>query len=174
MAKKKSGRQSYHNEPVNYSDTVKGYDKMPRDVTSCANYTKLTYTGRALLHQAATFFVGQNNGDICLASSLMKPLGWKDDALHRARHELLYYGFLIMTKRGVNRKPDLFALAWINIHSCNGKHDIGRTQEPSANYLIEKPKYSPRKKKRLNIQPETANVLTTGEIPSHAHSEAAN
>ena len=167
---KKSGRQSYHNEPVNYSDTVKGYDRMPRDVTSCANYKKLSYPGRALLHQAATLFTGQNNGDICLAFSLMEPLGWKKDALHRARNELLHYDFLLMTKRGINRKPDLYALAWINIHHCNGKHNEQRTKEAAATYLEEKPKYIPRRKqKQPTIQPETVRMLVTGEMPPHAY-----
>ena len=175
MARNKSGRQNYHQEPVNYSDTVKGFDKMPRDVTLCANYKKLSYPGKALLHDAATLFTGQNNGNICLAYSLMEPLGWKKDALHRARHELLYYGFLIMTKRGINRNPDLYALAWINIHHCNGKHNEYRTKEPAATYLEEKPKYTPRKKqKQPTIHPETVRVMTTGEIPTRYHPNAAH
>ena len=163
MAGKKSGRQSYHNEPVNYSATVKGYDKMPRDVTSCANYRKLTYPGRALLHDAATLFTGQNNGNICLAHSLLEPMGWGKRALLRARRELSYYRFIIMTKRGTNRKPDLFALAWVNIHLCNGNHSAQHTQEPAAGYLDERRTYAPGKPP--TIQADTVRVMTTGEIP---------
>lgn len=173
MAGKRSGRQSYHNEPVNYSDTVKGHGSMPRDVTSCANYKKLSYPGRALIQDASTLFKGQNNGNICLAHSLLEPLGWGKYALLHARRELLYYGFLLMTKRGTNRKPDLYALAWINIHSCSGKHDAGRTTEPLAEYLLEKPLYSPPKRKRPTIQPETVRVLTTGEVPEWSHPKEA-
>lgn len=175
MAQKKSGRQNYHNEPVTLSEP-RNFDRMPRDVTSCANYKKLTHAGKALLLDALTLFTGQNNGDICLAHSLMKLRSWRcKSTLLRARRELMYYEFIVMTKRGINRKPDLFALAWINIHSCNGKHSAGRTTEPATRYMEERSMYAPRKKKRPpTIQKETVRVMTTGEIPERYHPEEAH
>ena len=141
------------------------YLQIPVAVTSCANYRKLTYQGKALLMDAGTLFTGKNNGDISLAYKIMHPLGWSNGVLIRARQELEYYRFINISRQGGRNMPTLYSLAWININYCGGKLQVQPTSEPARTYLEDLLKLE--RKKRPTMQSETIRLLTTGEIPEH-------
>ena len=77
-------------------------------------YRSLSYTARSLLVDIAKQYNGQNNGDLCLAYSQMRPLGWSSHGvLDRAKAELLERGFIQETRKG--RRPNiasLYAITW--------------------------------------------------------------
>jgi len=157
-----------HTQPVAYDVSAgKRYAAIPKAITDCANYRKLTTDAKALLLDSASLFNGKNNGDISLAIKLMEPLGWNKRRLMRARRELEYYGFITIARQGGSHKPTLYALAWINIHHCCGKLEVPSTKAPACTYLEEKSKYVPPGRKP-SIQPETMRILNTVEIPEWA------
>lgn len=82
-----------------------------------------------LLLQTVHLYNGKNNGDICLAFSVMKKRGWKSSAtLNKSIKDLLDKGFLIKTRQGgLNMGCCLYAFGWEPIDECNGKIDINPT-----------------------------------------------
>ena len=139
------GRKKKYAEPRNYSCGT--YTTIPNKVIDCANYKKLSTDAKALLLEAGRMFTGQNNGDISLELVKMSPRGWTQRRLFRARHELEYYRFLIVTRRGGNRIVRLYALSWINVHKCRGKHHMEPTEYPGEEYLAEQPVWTREKTK---------------------------
>lgn len=72
-----------------------------------------------------------NNGDVSIAWSLMRVRGWKSkETLRRAELELLYYGFIEMTRQGGRNRCNLYAITWLAIDECGGKLDIKATRAP--------------------------------------------
>ena len=158
-----------YNEPVVYDQSAgKQHSSIPKAVTSCANYAKLTNDGKALIQDAGTQFNGQNNGNISLTYTLMHPMGWSNKrTLFNARHELEYYGFINMSRQGGRHSPTLYSLAWINIHRCGGKLQVPATTSPAKTYLIEREKWT-KPKRRGKWSPETLRLVATGEVPKNA------
>ena len=72
-----------------------------------------------------------NNGDLCVSWTLMKEQGWKSKAtLQNARDELIHYGFISLTRRGltvVRGTPNLYAVTFHRIDECGGKLDVSST-----------------------------------------------
>jgi hypothetical protein len=122
------------------------FAQLANGVTSCENYLKLSMDARALMQDANAMFVGNNNGNICLAYKVMHSKGWSKRRLMNARHELEHYGFIEKTVEGGSHKATLYALAWINVQRCDGKHDAPPTVEPSMAYLKERDQWvSPKR-----------------------------
>lgn len=84
----------------------------------------------------------KNNGDLCATFSVMKERGWAShESLEFALKELLYYGFIKITRYGGRRKCHLYAVTWWAIDECNGKLDIPQTNVPSSEWKTEKSKW---------------------------------
>lgn len=157
-------RKSKYGEPRNYDQSAgRQHANIPKSVTDCANYRKLSCEAKALMLDAASFLTGVNNGGISLTYTRMRELGWSKRKLFRARHELEYFRFINISRQGGSHSPTLYSLAWWNVHHCKGKLDVPATNEPQRTYLKEKPLFNP-KKVANSIQPETVKILRTGEI----------
>lgn len=79
---------------------------------------------------------GYNNGDICLAWSVMKERGWTSrDTLAKARTELLASGVLEISRQGGRHKATLYALSIFAVNDCKGKLDIAATRVPKSLWL---------------------------------------
>ena len=52
----------------------------------------------------------------------MRQRGWRSSStLNRARQELVYYGFIELTRQGGLGCCSLYAITWEGIDHCNGK-----------------------------------------------------
>jgi hypothetical protein len=92
----------------------------------CAN---LTPRATKLLLDIATQYNGINNGDLCVAFSVMKKRGWKSKSLLQcAIKELLKSDLIRLTRQGGRKIPNLYAITWQSIDECNGKLDISSTK----------------------------------------------
>lgn len=73
-----------------------------------------------------------NNGDLCITMKIMQERGWTSrDSLYLSRDELVYYGFICLTRKGGRNKAALYALTFFCINECGGKLDIKETQKPT-------------------------------------------
>ena len=83
----------------------------------------------------ATQFKGFNNGNLCLAWSLMEKRGWKSrDTLNKARRELLDADLILVTRFGDRKRPNLYALTFSAIDECGGKLDVEPTTRPPSTW----------------------------------------
>ncbi len=75
----------------------------------------------------------QNNGDLCVAPSILKQYGLKNQhTITDAKNELIEKGWIEMTKAGgLHMGPTLYAFTLWPIEECNGKLDVQPTRTPS-------------------------------------------
>lgn len=127
---------------------------LPAAVLKHPNYVRLTHKAKALLLdmlEQIRFKEGgtKNNGDLTIAFTIMQERGWNSkQTLWNALRELEYYGFVLQTKQGHNKKPSLFAITWWSIDECGGKLEVASTTRPSDQWKEPKPKYEKQKKNK--------------------------
>ncbi len=122
------------------------FHAIPVSVLNHANFNNLGAHAVKLLMQMvgklryARFGGTRNNGDLSAAWSDMKALGWKSkQTIENAKKELLYYGFLMITRQGGRHVPTLYAITWLAIDDCNGKLDVRATSTAPSNWKELKP-----------------------------------
>ena len=121
-----------------------GFAAIPHAIIASSNYKKMGGNAVKLLTQIVGKLrfskdkTTKNNGDLCVSWSLMKDHGWRSKGtLQRARDELVYYGFIELTRLGeamTKGKPHLFALTFHAIDECNDKLDIAPTRVASGKW----------------------------------------
>lgn len=132
---------------------------IPHAVLNSPNYLALSAHAVKLLFDMAAGFKGGNNGDLCAAWSLMKERGWKSrDTLDKARHQLLYYGLIELTRQGGLHQASLYAMTWWAIDECKGKLDIAPTRVASGLWKVTKPPFVPKRKGTAGTTPNTPGV----------------
>lgn len=88
----------------------------------------------------AAQFKGYNNGDLCMAWTLMEKRGWKSrDTLNKARKELLDVDLILVSRRGDRKRPNLYALTFFAIDECGGKLDMKPTDRPHSTWRLHEP-----------------------------------
>ena len=67
-------------------------------------------------------FNGSNNGNLSIYEIRAR---WKSTVTtQKAKNGLLDKGWIICTRKGGHRMgPDLFAVTWLPVNDCDGKHD---------------------------------------------------
>ena len=122
---------------------------IPRVVMECPDYINLSGNAIRLLNEMAYQFKGANNGDLCPAWTLMKARGFNSKStLTRAIQELLAADMIILTRQGqfIRNKAGLYALTWLFINECSGKHlDELPTRTPPRSFSLERQQGWPRK-----------------------------
>jgi hypothetical protein len=119
--------------------TYPGYLHLPQVLTAEDDFISLSGSALKLLIDVARQYNGSNNGDLCMAMTLMKVRGWNsNNLLSKAKQELISKNWITKTKQGgMGIGADLFAITWQPINHCGGKLDVPSTTLP------------PRKFKRL-------------------------
>lgn len=122
------------------------FHQIPDQVLTHDNFSRLGGSATKLLMQMASQLRygpkggTTNNGDLTAVWSIMKERGWKSKwTLERARDELLYYGFLMISRQGGLHLPSLYAITWLAIDECKGKLDVAATAAPPGNWKEVKP-----------------------------------
>ena len=117
-----------------------GFAALPHCLLESQVYVHLSAHAVKLLVDLLAQFKGFNNGDLCMAWTIMKPRGWKSrDTLNKARLELLACELIIVSRYGDRRRPHLYALTFFAIDECGGKLDIKATATPGSEWR----KYEP-------------------------------
>ena len=91
-----------------------------------------------------------NNGDLAITRSMMIDKGWTSaESLYLARDELVYYGFIVLTRQGGKNYPSLYAVTFFAIDPCDGKHYVRPSAVAPNNWKDSKKKWQrPRKKSK--------------------------
>ena len=88
-----------------------------------------------------------NNGDLTVAWSVLSKRGWKSrDTLYLSLQELLYYGFISLTRQGGRNLASLYAVTWWAIDECKGKLEVPETRVPSNEWKEDKTPWKPTKR----------------------------
>ncbi|MEO8401050.1 MAG: hypothetical protein ABI597_04535 [Gammaproteobacteria bacterium] len=99
---------------------------LPHALLSHPDYLTLKPRAVKLLIDIGYQYNGRNNGDLCVAFSIMKKRGWtSNDQLTKAKKELLKTDFIRITRLGFRKRPMLYALSWLGVDECGGKLDFG-------------------------------------------------
>lgn len=121
-----------------------------------AEYAELSPRAVKLLIDLYCQFRGVNNGDFCATFKVMKQRGWSsNDQLHKALHELLDAGWIVVTRQGGRRVCSLYAVTFLPIDECSGKLDINPTRLPSHSW-------------KRRIQAPTGGNVTASSLSRHA------
>lgn len=131
---------------------------MPHCLLESKVYVGLSAYAVKLLTDLLAQFKGFNNGDLCLAWSIMEKRGWKSrDTLDRARKELLDVELILVSRRGDRKRPNLYALTFFAIDECGGKLDIKPTEKPTSRWRLHEP--FPPIKTRISPPPSGLNEV---------------
>jgi hypothetical protein len=102
---------------------------IPHVVLENEDFINLSPRAIKLLFDIASQFRGTNNGDLCAAFSIMEKRGWKSKSLlANSLKELLDKNFILLTRQGGRKIPNLYALTWKAIDECGGKLDVSSTR----------------------------------------------
>lgn len=113
---------------------------MPHCLLASHVYISLSAHAIKLLIDLLAQFKGFNNGDLCLAWTIMKKRGWKSrDTLNKARLELLDCELILVSRHGDRKRATLYALTFYAIDECNGKLDIKATERPVSTWRLHNP-----------------------------------
>lgn len=141
---------------------------LPFNVIDSKSYRALSVYARSLLVDIARQYSGTNNGMLLCSRMKLKTLGWNSQStLHKAKKELVEFGFLYETFKGHRpNKASLYALTWYSL-TKNPKFDEGafETFERSA-YARAEPLISASKNAKLS-PPGGQQMNLTG--PLHVH-----
>lgn len=107
------------------------FTNIPHHIQDGVVFNTLTPKAIKLLVNMLRYFNGRNNGDIACTFKMMQKRGWKSDQhMRKARDELLEKGFIVLTRVGDRRKPNLYAFTWWGIEECGGKLDVKPNAAP--------------------------------------------
>jgi hypothetical protein len=119
------------------------YAGIPRVVMDHPDYIGLGGNAVKLLLELARQYKGLNNGDLSASFSQMSKRGFKSKTtLKSALDELLQANLITQTRTGVFTNPGgkcaLFALVWLPIHECSGKHlEVSPSTTPHRKFSLE-------------------------------------
>lgn len=117
-----------------------GFAALPHCLLESQVFIGLSGHAVKMLVDLLTQFKGFNNGDLCLAWSLMAKRGWKSrDTLNKARQELLDVELIVITRYGDRKRPHLYALTFFAVDECSGKLDINATEKPMSLWRLHDP-----------------------------------
>lgn len=117
-----------------------GFAALPHCLLASQVYIGLSAHSVKLLIDLLAQFKGFNNGDLCLAWTIMEKRGWKSrDTLDKARKELLGVELIMISSRGDRKRPNLYALTFFAINECGGKLDIKATERPPSTWRLHAP-----------------------------------
>ena len=143
--------------------------QIPHCCLKSPNWSRLSGNAVKLFIDIYGEYYGTNNGDLCAAWTMMKPLGWRSKAtLHKALHELMYYGWLEIVRHGGRRKSTLYAISFKRIDFCDGKLDVHAPQPPTRKWadivtepfvLKKLPGTTWREKGKPTVMGETAVII---------------
>ncbi len=111
-------------------------------------------------------YKGKNNGDLVAAFSILRNRGWRSkETIRNALLELIYYGWIVVTRRGgLNKICNLYAITFNAIDECAGKIDLPPTNAAPGNWKQTVEKWQkPIRLKKTSVR--DAYLLGTKYVP---------
>lgn len=118
---------------------------------------KLSRPAFQLLIELNQQFDGFNNGNLCAAHKCLR-FKWNDKTLKASKRELLQEKLIEVTKRGLGRKPTLYALCHLPINEI-AKHGIKEESQCTRRAMGKRSHYYPVKR---DVQGEVKLALAKG------------
>jgi hypothetical protein len=88
-----------------------GFVALPNIVIRSVQFTRLSGHAVKLLVDLLSQYNGNNNGDLAAAWKIMHARGWKSrDTLGKGLDELLFRGFISVTRQGGRHAPTLYGV----------------------------------------------------------------
>jgi hypothetical protein len=116
----------------------RGFFHLHRPLLMSEDFQALKGNTIKLLICIGAQYNGRNNGDLCAAPTVLKKFGWHSSSnqqLTKCIKELVARDMIMQTKQGgLNMGPNLYAITWQPIDTCDGKLDIGPTARPSRSF----------------------------------------
>lgn len=111
---------------------------LPDSVLNGAAYLSLSAHARMLLFDLFAQYNGNNNGDLCMAFSLMKARGWRSThTLQNAKKELLEAQLIFETRKGARpNKTSLYAVTWLALDDIGNKLEFDPRVFPRSAYKL--------------------------------------
>ena len=125
-----SRKDQRRNAPAGRSGRGPAFLKLPHWIIQSEEFAALTGSELKMLIDIAGQFTGRNNGNLSIEAIRHR---WNSRTTAQAAKEgLLRKEFLLRTRRGGLRMgPDLYAVTWLAIDPCDGKHDYPAEKVPS-------------------------------------------
>lgn len=146
-----------------------GFVTLPYILLRSDPFVALSAHAKALLLDLLAQYKGDNNGDLCLAWSVMKLRGWKSEAtLNKAKRELLAKDFIMVTRQGGKHRASLYALTFYSIDECKGKLDVPPTHSPPGTwrrYESLSALKMPEQQKPYYATRSNSGTITTATVP---------
>jgi hypothetical protein len=126
---------------------------LPHHCLNHENYIRMSHKAKTLFVNMVLQYNGSNNGDLCIAYSIMKKQGWKSkQTLFLAMDELKHYGWIVKTRiGGMDNTAHLYAITFHSIDECKGKLDIKPTKTPPGNWKTEVEKWTKPERYKSNF-----------------------
>ncbi|NVJ48576.1 MAG: hypothetical protein HWE07_15685 [Cytophagia bacterium] len=129
------------NKKGRFASPSGGFANLPRVVLASADYVQLSFSAKALLVELAQQYRGSNNGDLTAAEHILKKRGFRSKTtILKAINELIRFNLVVKTRQGKFLNPggvcSLYALTWLPIDECNGKHDMKPTIGPYRKFRL--------------------------------------
>lgn len=100
------------------------FTMLPHHVTKSEQFANLSAYAVKLLVDLLNQYHGKQNGDLSPSFTLMQRHNWRSkDTLAKALAELETKGFLVKTRQGGRHVASLYAVTFLGIDECDGKHD---------------------------------------------------
>ena len=149
---------------------------LPHQCMDHQNYLTLSPHAKTLLIDLGRQYKGSNNGDLCVAWSLMEPRGWKSkDTLNKARKELIHHGWIVLTRQGGRNLASLYAITWWPINECKGKLDVKETRQASNQWKEVKVPFGKERTIRLvNINKPKRTMEPVDHLATRKECSASN
>lgn len=126
QAKKRSDKatKGYHHSG--------GFAGIPRVVLETDDFLGLNSSAKVVLFYIANCYRGKNNGDLSATHEQLKTWGiGSKSTLASALAQLIHTNLIIQSRAGRFLNPggrcSLYAVTWMPIDECNGKHDLEPT-----------------------------------------------
>src|SRR4051812_11805852 len=91
-----------------------GFVALPHVVVRSPEFAKLSPFALKALIGLLGQYLGDNNGDLCAAWTVMSPLGWRSrDSLAKGLKELKAADFVVVTRKGGKHRATLYAVNFL-------------------------------------------------------------
>lgn len=139
-----------------------------RNVMDSVAFTSLSKLARALYLDLRRQYNGRNNGDICIADSVLAPYGWAHSSVHKGLLELVAHRLMVRSRKGgvvapTSVRPSLYAFCDLPVMANPAKGIASSMPTLAYRQFVPEPRIVRKKKNRVHSV--NASVHAVNESP---------
>ena len=117
--------------------------QIPHDVLEHPDFYEANARCHSLIIYLLRQYNGRNNGDLNVAFSQLKKLGYRSsDTIRASVEECIQRGLIIRTRDAKFQNPNavcaLYAVTWLGIDYCDRKLDVAHSIRPRRSFSIDR------------------------------------